>query len=144
MLRPISSPDNLRHSKKPDVLHSPSPAPSTNHHLSLCDLSNSSPCKTFNNSITPASCFNKQQSWVQANQNLSPLRPSPQTNAKQTTTESLINPGTQRLSYNSTGLLSEVGSVPFASSSPYGEARDGKLHENTQTKKLQHVFLKVP
>ena len=43
--------------------------------------------------------------------------------------------------------LDETGvGIDFLSnmSSHNGEARDGKLHENTQTKKLQHVFLKVP
>ena len=102
MLRPISTSDNLRHSQKPDVLHSPSPAPSTVHHISLCDISAPSPCKTFNNTVTSVSHFNDQlqQSWVQANQSLNPLHPNPPTNARPTTTESSINHGTQWPSCN--------------------------------------------
>ena len=61
MLRPTSPSDNFRHSQKPDVLHSPLPAPSIDHHISLCDISAPWPCKTFNNTVTPTSRFNDQQ-----------------------------------------------------------------------------------
>ena len=120
MLRPISSSDNFCHPKKPDVLHPPSPSSPTGHHISLGDLS-SSTCKTSHNTVTPTSHYNDHphQSWVPANQSLNPLRPSPPINAKQTTTESLINQGIQRPSCNLTGHHSEMGSAPYASSSFY-------------------------
>ena len=52
MLRPVPTSHKLHHSPGPDVLHSTSPASSSVHHISVCDVPTSSSCDTFDNTVT--------------------------------------------------------------------------------------------